>query len=156
MPRRSKKHNCEAELGQVLEMLHCLTSARVFHALSRSMHSTDLSFSQFTALFTLVRFGRQSIAELAEGVHLSHAAASRMVEKLVREGLVRRETNPDDRRQKRVELSRKGTGYIADLRSFTEGAYVELLADAPEKLRDELRSVLIEVKAYLPSENGCG
>ena len=154
MEGRAEQKSWETELGRMFDLLHCLTSAQVFHDMSRSMHSADLSFSQITALFTLHRFGPQSIAVLAKGVHLSHAAASRMVEKLVREDLAHRNQDPDNRRRKLVRLSRKGSEFLETLRECTVQAYVELLANAPIRLRDRLWSVLNEIKPYLPPEAG--
>ena len=148
-----KKHQ-EDELGQLLGSLHGLASDQVFHHLSLTMHAVDLSFSQITALFRLLHHGPQNITALARGVHLSHAAASRLVDKLVREGLVFRSQDPDNRRQKLIRLSPKGGGYLAGLQEITAQVYTELFSDVPARLRQDLRSLIKETKPYLSAEAG--
>jgi len=59
------------------------------------MLSGDVTFARVISLFHLHHHDSQTIAELAEATGLSHAAASRMVDGLYREGVVPRPP-PDD------------------------------------------------------------
>lgn len=144
-------HKCpDNELGWQLELIHGLAATQVFHHMARTMHAVDLSFSQLIALFSLCRLGPQSITALAGIVHLSHAAASRMVEKLVKEKLVLRSQNPDNRREKLVRITPKALGYLQELQAATARAYSDLLQPAPHELRERLWRVLEQIKPQLP------
>ena len=150
MERASAENKLDKELGELMELIHGQASVHIFQHLSRAMHEVDLSFSQLMSMFRLLIYGPQSIADLAAGANLSHAAASRMVEKLVRDGLAHRSQDPDDRRQKLVRLSQKGEGHLKGLRVLTARAYAGLFTGAPGRLREELWSVLNEIKPHLP------
>ncbi|SHL05836.1 DNA-binding transcriptional regulator, MarR family [Desulfatibacillum alkenivorans DSM 16219] len=138
------------ELSIILERMHGLAVTRLFHSMARTMHAFDLSYSQMNALFRIFGLGPQSIASLAEGVHLSHAAASRMVDKLVRQGLVKREPNPDCRRKKDVILSPAGLEIVESVQAITAGAYEDFMAGVPENLLQDLLDLLRTIKPHLP------
>ena len=138
------------ELGTILERMHGLAATRLFHSMARTMHALDLSYSQMNALFRVFGFGPQSIASLAEGVHLSHAAASRMVDKLVRKGLVKRKQNPECRRKKDVVLSSKGLEIVESVQAITTGAYEDFMSGVPENLLLDLLDLLTKIRPHLP------
>lgn len=139
-----------ARLGRDFDHLHSLAAAQVFTHLARSMHTVDVSFSQINALFRLYSHGPQRIADLAAGAHLSQCAASRLVERLVGEGLARKETNQDNRREKLVRLSGAGLAYLKDLQHKTASAYEDILRALPPPLATRLLDVLEEIMPFLP------
>lgn len=139
-----------ARLGRHCDHLHSLAAAQVFSHMARSMHSVDVSFSQINALFRLYSHGPQRIADLAAGAHLSQCAASRLVERLVGEGLVEKETNRENRREKLVRLSASGLAYLKDLQQKTAAAYEGILRALPPPLAARLLAVLEEVSVFLP------
>jgi DNA-binding MarR family transcriptional regulator len=74
----------------------------------RRSRSAGLSVPQFRALVFLSNVGDASLSELAEHVGLSLSAASRMVQLLVRRGLMERTSHEQDRRRVSLTLTRKG------------------------------------------------
>jgi len=68
----------------------------------------DLTYTQFRTLRILSHHGNCRMSDMAEmaGVTLSTATAA--VDRLIREGLAERTTDPEDRRIVRVRLSGKG------------------------------------------------
>jgi len=140
------------ELGRYFDRLHALASAQIFMHMAQAMRSVDLSFSQLNALFRLYRFGPQRIAELAESAYLSPCAASRLADRLVRDGLATKRTNPESRRERLVELAPLGYECIARLRESTARAYDEILRPLPPELAGELLALLRRADPFLPLE----
>jgi DNA-binding MarR family transcriptional regulator len=135
-------------IGRKLELLYGLVASRVFHHAS-TMLSGDVTFARVISLFHLNHHESQTIAEIAEATGLSHAAASRMVDGLYREGVVDRREASEDRRQKCVELTPDGLKKIEAMRQVTTEAYAELMAKVPRELRTRLDGILIELEPYL-------
>lgn len=135
-------------IGRKLEVLYGLVASRVFHHAS-TMLTGDVTFARVISLFHLHHHESQTIAELAEATGLSHAAASRMVDGLYREGLVDRREASEDRRQKCVELTAGGVEKIETMRQVTAEAYAELLARVPKDLRVRLDEILIDLEPYM-------
>jgi len=71
-----------------------------------------LSMSQIAVLFLLSGDARCAITELGEEFGVSGAAASQMVEKLVQMGYVERFEDVNDRRIKRLKLTRRGKDIV--------------------------------------------
>jgi DNA-binding MarR family transcriptional regulator len=71
----------------------------------------DVSMKEYDVLYTLSKCAVPvSLTELNRHVLLSQPAMSRMVERLAARGLLRRETDPDDRRGVRLSLTPAGAG----------------------------------------------
>lgn len=76
------------------------------------MDETGLSFSQVNILMRLF-YGRSAgVSEIGDKLGVTSAAASQAVDRLVQIGLIERTELPQDRRAKRLELSRKGRALI--------------------------------------------
>lgn len=139
-----------APLGRHFDHLHSLVAARIFSHMARSMHSVDVSFSQINALFGLYSHGAQRIADLAAAAHLSHCAASRLVSRLEQEGLVRKQYNPANRRERWIHLTPAGIAYLRKLQQETANAYADALQDVPPALAKQLLEVLDGIVPFLP------
>jgi DNA-binding MarR family transcriptional regulator len=70
-----------------------------------------LSMSQVGALFHIFR-GNSSVSEVGDGLGVTNAAASQLLERLVKLGLITRTENPNDRRVKQIVLTEKGQEFI--------------------------------------------
>jgi DNA-binding MarR family transcriptional regulator len=68
----------------------------------------DVTLTQYRSLVVLASRGPQGVAALAEAVAVTPPTASRLVDRLVRKGLVRRRTGRNDRRQVRIGLTEAG------------------------------------------------
>jgi DNA-binding MarR family transcriptional regulator len=135
-----------------LEGLHAIAAAEMFRTAARELGG-EASFSRAIALFHLSHHGPQTISSLAAAVSLSHAAASRMVDGMVKNGLITRHEGKVDRRQKRVALAPAGEACIASLRLKTVEAYRQLLETLPDDLRDRFTKILKEVSAFVSTPN---
>ena len=78
----------------------------------RFMDDTSLSFSQINILMRLVHGGSAGVSEIGEKLGVTNAAASQAVDRLVQLGLIERTEDPEDRRAKRLVLTKKGRELI--------------------------------------------
>jgi DNA-binding MarR family transcriptional regulator len=88
-----------------------LSASRVLVALAaRSLAGLDeeVTLSQYRMLVVLASRGPQGVAAIADSLGVTPPTASRLCERLVKKGLVRRRTDPNDRRQVRVDLTENG------------------------------------------------
>ena len=90
-----------------------LSASRVLVAIAaRSLADVgeEVTLTQYRSLVVLASRGPQGVAALAEAVSVTPPTASRMCDRLVKKGLVRRRTDRRDRRQVRLALSPGGPG----------------------------------------------
>ncbi|RSS33843.1 MarR family winged helix-turn-helix transcriptional regulator [Streptomyces sp. WAC08241] len=88
--------------------------ARTTCELDRALHPHGLGASDFEVLDVLAEGASEDgpaawrVQELADRVHLSQSALSRLVARLEKDGLVTRGMCPEDRRGVQVRLTEKG------------------------------------------------
>jgi DNA-binding MarR family transcriptional regulator len=99
----------EAGLDSLVDAV--LTTSRVLVAIAaRSLSDAgeQVTLTQYRALVVLASRGQQSLGDLAEALSVTPPTASRMCDRLVKRGLVRRRTDRRDRRAVRVALTGSG------------------------------------------------
>jgi DNA-binding MarR family transcriptional regulator len=82
--------------------------------LLKNLLELNLTMSENIVLRQLQRRSL-SIADVASELSLTHSAASRTVDRLVRDGYVERVENPADRRQKVLTLTVKGAALMQEI-----------------------------------------
>ena len=100
-PRKSNR-NIEAADRFHSAAIHALRHVR------REDPATGLSAARLSALSVLVFGGPRTLGELAAAEHVRPATMTRIVQALEAEGLVRRESDPDDGRVTRLHATAKG------------------------------------------------
>src|SRR5213596_3624779 len=100
-PRKSSR-NLEAADRFHSAAIHALRRVR------RDDPETGLSAARLSALSVLVFGGPRSLGELAAAEHVRPATMTRIVQALEEEGLVRRGSDPADRRVTRLQATAKG------------------------------------------------
>jgi DNA-binding MarR family transcriptional regulator len=102
--------------------------------------STGLSMPQFGLLMQMHHKGACGMSQVSERFEITPAAASQLVDKLVQNGFIQREEDPNDRRAKLLNLTDKGRDLIQ--RGMQERyRWVEQLA---ERLSAEERAQVSE------------
>lgn len=141
----------ESEQGGLLqeaatELLSVLPRmARVIKQSARSGEQVgplrELGESQVMVLFTLMRMGRQLTSELARRYHVTNPTMTRIVDELVKKGLVERQHDTKDRRCIFLELTEAGRELAAVAHEHGRKALVEYLQPlSQEELADVLRA----------------
>lgn len=78
----------------------------------RFLEEYNLSFPQMSVLMWIYRGGGCRVSDLGAQMGVTNAAASQLVERLVQAGLVRRASDPTDRRVRRLELTPEGLALV--------------------------------------------
>lgn len=125
------------------------------HAATLRLRRRRLSAQQFWLLVAIHEQPGLSLRELAERRLMDSPTASRMVDALVRRGLVRIESCPQDRRRRSILLSVRGTALARDIHPLAlqmREVIQEGLSDAESgALRRLLLRVIANVERF---ENG--
>jgi DNA-binding MarR family transcriptional regulator len=87
---------------------------------SEQITRDSLSPLQFQALGTLSLQGSQTMSELAQILVISKQQLTPVVDRLERDGLVLRRSDPADRRLVRLEVSQDGFAYLVKMKNQFE------------------------------------
>lgn len=130
-----------------LENIDALTLAVSVRSLPRmigSLLSTQLTIQQLKVLTSIVVSDRSTTSDLAASFAVSLATMSKLVERLVDQGLVERLTDVADQRVRRLLPTSLGRDVIGKIMA----ARPEMGADILERLTvDELESLAIGLRA---------
>jgi DNA-binding MarR family transcriptional regulator len=136
-----------------------LSASRVLVAIAaRSLADAgeEVTLTQYRSLVVLASRGPQGVAALAEAVAVTPPTASRLVDRLVKKGMVRRRTDRQDRRQVRIALTETGRNLIDAVSVRRRQEIAALLATiAPETQRSvvDALSQLAEVAGEVPEQD---
>jgi DNA-binding MarR family transcriptional regulator len=119
------------QAGELATRLHS-AAIKLLRTLRREDEGGGLSAPRLSALSVVVFGGPLSLAELAAAEQVRPPTMSRIVDFLVREGLVTRDTVPDDRRSVRIAATAKGRQLMEAGRERRVRALVERLGRLAE------------------------
>lgn len=118
--------------GRTLQLLH-----RVVLPLDRALQGADrasgCSAAQLSALGVLLYLGVTTLTGLAARERISLPTASRIVEGLVKSGLVERTTESADRRMVRLAATARGRAVVEAACRARESALAEALGDLSDE-----------------------
>jgi DNA-binding MarR family transcriptional regulator len=112
---------------------------RLYHQLSRGR---EMSRTAASVLATLRDAGPRRITELAASEAIAQPSATTLVGRLERDGLVRRQPDPDDARAVRVHLTEEGRERLSAMRAQRAAAMDERLAALTPAERAALEAAL--------------
>ncbi|MFI1412508.1 MarR family winged helix-turn-helix transcriptional regulator [Streptomyces sp. NPDC020707] len=128
----------QAEQGLVARWRDILAvHARTSCELDRALHPHGLGASDFEVLDVLAADApvgggtAYRVQEIAERVHLSQSALSRLIGRLEKDGLVKRCMCPEDRRGVRVSLTEKGRALHGEVLPLQRAVLARMLAGGP-------------------------
>lgn len=119
-------------------------------------HMTELGLT-LPEIMMLRLIGRRTlnVAEVAEAVALSQSAASRAVDRLVRAGLISRQEDPHDRRNKRLGLTGAGVARIKEIERVFGAELGDLVTGLPAADQEALAALFAQVlAAFLDRHQG--
>ncbi len=103
---------------------------------------SGLSMSQISALFRLYHTGACPISEIGAHLGFTNAAASQMVDRLVRQDLLERVEDLQDRRVKRLSLTPAGRQLVENGMQVRRRWMEQLSASIPPEQREAVGSAL--------------
>lgn len=126
----------EKQLDDILSSFRCIT-----HNFQQLLwkHSEELSITstQLMVLRKLAMHPDIGITELADLLHLGNSAASGVVDRMVKAGLITRERSQSDRRSFKLAMTEKGKE-IRELSRQSFRRHVQPLAELPAEDAQEL------------------
>ena len=106
--------NSEDQFIPVLNQWIAVFMHRSMQNLNRFSKERGMSMSQIFALTFVQHQGTCGVSDLGEGLGVSNAAASQLIDKLVQQKMIERIEDPEDRRGKQISLTTKGIQLIKD------------------------------------------
>ncbi len=112
----------------------------------------ELSYAQYSLLFTLREHRELSSTELANAADLSPASVTEMLDGLAADGLVERSRSMEDRRVVLTSLTKHGAALVEQRRAQMEPRWQAALAEFSEEelltaaaVLDQLRQIFDEI-----------
>jgi DNA-binding MarR family transcriptional regulator len=102
----------KAEIIAVIRQWMEAFAMRSMQGMTRYVKAEGLSMQQFSLMMRLYYGGECEVNDIGRLFETSDAAASQLVERLVKAGLAERTEDPDDRRVRRIALAAKGRALI--------------------------------------------
>lgn len=102
----------------------------------------DITLAQYRALVVLASRGPQRALDLSLALNVTPGTGSRMIERLVRRDLVRRDRSRDDRRAVSVHLTEQGRQVVARVTEARSAEIARLLEAMPGEDRVRLIAAL--------------
>ncbi len=136
-----------------------LSASRVLVAIAaRSLADAgeDVTLTQYRSLVVLASRGPQTVAELADLLAVTPPTASRLCDRLVKKGLIRRRAGRHDRRQVHIALTETGRELIDAVTVRRRREIAELLASIPPETQRSVVAALThlaEVAGEVPEQD---
>jgi DNA-binding MarR family transcriptional regulator len=144
-----------SEFNALLQEWAILFARRSIHDFLRFAHERNISMPQINVLLRLYYRGPATIASLREDLYGSRAAATQLIDDLVRGGLVERVESEQDRRSKIVSLTPDGRVLveqgIAARRQWLQDLAASFDSDQQAKIRGVL-SVMVAAALKLETD----
>jgi DNA-binding MarR family transcriptional regulator len=121
---------------------------------SRLHASFDVTLPRFDVMAALYDTPEGlSMGQVSRRLMVSNGNITGIVERLGREGLVRRRTNPDDRRSQLVRLSDSGRATFEEMAEAHEGWISSMLSGLSEEEVEQLKHLLGKAKRSVLNSN---
>lgn len=96
----------------------------------------DVTLSQYRSLVVLASRGPQGVAALARLLGVTPPTATRLCDRLVRKGLIRRRSDRNDRRQVHISLTPRGEQLVAVVTRRRRQEIAALLRSMPDDAQE--------------------
>ena len=130
MPHAAR--SADALAVETADRLHS-AAIHLLRRLRREDRASGLAAPRLSALSVIVFAGPISLGDLAAAEQVRSPTMTRVVAALERDGLVARETDPDDRRAVRLRATPRGVRVLEEGRRRRVAALAEALAELPAR-----------------------
>jgi len=151
------EHDLEGYASRWETLLKEITS-RLDLALGKAIEQTGLSTSQCRALLFLLDSDDSTMSDLSRGLAISLSAATGIVDRLIKKGLVERSRDDKDRRVVRVRLSDTGRELAETARAvmhrYTVAALHALSEQDQRRLMRLMETIAVRIAQVVPDTGG--
>ena len=141
----------DGQLGELLQEFVNRISHRQGHTLA-VFSEESVTLQQVLLLHRLQQLGESTLSELATRMRMSLPAVSQMIDRLFALDLLTRVEADEDRRRKKVSVTRKGAALLDRVRRARAAEYAAGVSGLTPKVRAELLAVLRRALDELPHE----
>lgn len=113
------------------------------HDFNRYTRGAGLSLPQMTILLHLHYQGPNEVTQICEMMQVTPAGASQMIDRMVQQGMVRREEVPGDRRVRLVKLTDKGRKVVLESIAARQAWIEDLVAGLPPAEVERIGNALL-------------
>ena len=114
----------------------------------RALGDFDFSLPQLAALLLLEEQGEPTIKQMSEALGRSVSATGRLLDQLVRRGLVSRREDDRDRRVKRVAITEQGRAFVASMERHRADAQLAVMRHlTPGEQAEVMRAMMLLAEA---------
>jgi len=143
----------EGQLGELLQEFVNRVSHLQGHTLT-VLTEESVTLQQVLLLRRLQQMGESSLSDLAARMRMSAPAVSQMIDRLFVLDLLTRVEAEEDRRRKKLSVSRKGQALLDRVRRARSAEYAAGVSGLSAKVRADLLSVIRRALKELPQETG--
>ncbi|GDX80028.1 MarR family transcriptional regulator [Deltaproteobacteria bacterium] len=127
--------------GQLIELMGLLHSRMAGDAM-QLMAELNLTMPQMVCLHILKNANTRSVGSIGGALSLSPSATSHLIDRLFERGIVTREEDPADRRQKLVSITPLGVEIVDRLSAARSDQISAAVADIDPELRAQLTDLV--------------
>ena len=109
----------------------------------------NLNHSHFQILAVLQKEGQQPISEVAKKLFISTPNMTKLLNKLIDEGMIERIPGEKDRRIININLTEKGSTYLKSSFLEIQSSLKDKISSLPDEKLDKLNDSLITLKEVL-------
>jgi DNA-binding MarR family transcriptional regulator len=141
----------DGQLGELLQEFVNRVSHLQGHTLA-VLNEESVTLQQVLLLRRLHQMGESTLSDLASRMRMSAPAVSQMIDRLFALDLLTRVEAEEDRRRKKVSVTRKGEALLDRVRRARAAEYAAGVSGLSPKVRADLLAVLRRALKELPHE----
>lgn len=122
---------------------------------ANELYKGKITLPQFLILDFLNRQGESQMTHLANFMHVTTAAMTGIVERLVRDGYLVRVYETKDRRIIKVKLTSKGNELVKRINQQRQRMIIKIFGNISEDDRKDYLRILMQIKEILTKEDSC-
>jgi len=131
--------------GQMMALIH----SRFAGDSLTILHETGMTLPQLVGLQVLHHAGPVSVSMLSAALKLSASATSHLVDRMVEKGFVARTEDPEDRRQKRLEITETGRSLVERLQASRTAEFTTAFSEVNPEFQSQLVPIFEQLNAEL-------
>lgn len=117
------------------------------------LYRGQITLPQFFALAFLQKEGESKMTDLAHFLHVTTAATTGIVDRLVRDGYVIRESGAEDRRIIKIRTTAKGNELVKKVNEQRKRMIINIFGRISGKDRKDYLRIILQIKEILLKEN---
>ena len=120
-------------------------SNAVSHAFARMLEARGVTVAEWVVLRDLYDREADAPSRIAERLGVTRGAITKLADRLIAKGLVKRLANPDDARAQTLRLTDAGCALVPELSRLADSNDAEFFTDMPSEDRQNIERILKDI-----------